>query len=273
MDDWMADDKKPYIILAASQKGGVGKTTIAVNLAVALLYHDYDVLLVDSDTATFSIKEHLGIKGDLGGYKDAVSGKVPVSDSIFAYQPIDLHLILGNPSQDVYEPTPDNLNKFYSQLSKLNYDFVIIDAPPGFFNPVIAKYVDDVAIVTTPDSPSVVSSAKLSEYCDKFKLRRRLIINRAGYSKYELDKSEVEKLFGDIAYATMPDDKTVAQAMSMHKPIYLLDKGAPFSAAIDEFCRAYMLRVGEPAPEKGSPSSKGGFFSRLAGWSVKADKK
>jgi MinD-like ATPase involved in chromosome partitioning or flagellar assembly len=260
--------EKPYIILTASQKGGVGKTTVALNLAIALIYHDYNVLLVDNDTDTFSVKMHLGISGDIGGYKDAVSGKTPVEDTMFVYQPINLRLILGDIDSDVYQATPENLNRFYAKLKSMNFDFIIIDQPSGMFDPSLAKYIDDVAIITTPDGPSVKSSAALARYCDKLRVRHRLVINRSGYSKYELDKEEVEKLFGDIAYAIIPDDKTVAQSLEMQKPIYLLDKGSPFAQAIDEFCREYMLRVGDPVVQD-ETSKKGGFFGRLAGWSVK----
>lgn len=263
-------DKKPYLILVASQKGGVGKTTIAINLAIALSYQDYKVMLVDSDIATFSVSEHLGIKASEEGFVEAVNGKAEIGDVIFSYEPLDLHLIMGGLSQSPEFPTPEDLTKFYAQLLKMDYDFIIIDSQPGFFNSNLAKYINDVLIVTTPDSPSAISSAKLSAYCERLKLGHRLVINKAGYSKFELDKEEVEKLFGDVAYASMPEDKIIPESLAKHKPAYMLDKGAPFAAAMELLSRVYILKVGEPVQnrEMDEQRKRRGFFGRLAKWAA-----
>src|SRR5271170_712052 len=105
-------DKRPYLILVASQKGGVGKTTVAINLAVALTEQDYRVILVDADTSTFSVNDHLGIKKGGNGFVEAVEGSAPLGDCIFAYQPIDLKLMLGSDTKDVYKPSAEDLAKF-----------------------------------------------------------------------------------------------------------------------------------------------------------------
>ncbi|MDE1860228.1 MAG: P-loop NTPase [Candidatus Micrarchaeota archaeon] len=263
-------DKKPYLIFVASQKGGVGKTTIALNLSIALTYQDYSVLLIDSDVATFSVKEHLGIQGSGKGYIDAITGKATVADCIFSYQPVGLDLILGDTGDDTSgDVTPDSLNKFYSQVLKLSYDFIIVDGQPGLFNSTIAKYLNDVIIVTTPDNPSAISSAKLSSYCEKLKVSHRLLINRTGYSKFELTREGVERLFGDVAYATMPEDKIIPESLAKHRPAYMLDRGSGFATAIEALSRVYMLRVGEP--ETHTPvggKKRRGFFGRFARWAI-----
>ncbi len=262
-------ERRPYLIFVASQKGGVGKTTVAINLAVALTKQDYRVILVDADTSTFSVNEHLGIKKGGNGFVEAVEGKAPIGDCIFAYQPINLNLMLGSDTKEVYKPDAVDLAKFYGQLVKMDYDFIIVDSSPGLFDIDYAKYINDVIIVTTPDGPAAISNAKLAAFCAKLKLSYRLVINKAGYSKFELEKEDVEKMFGDVAYGTLPEDKLVAEGLSKHMPAYLLDNGAPFPVAIEELSRVYLLRVGDPISDKSADkNAKKGFFRKFADWGI-----
>jgi MinD-like ATPase involved in chromosome partitioning or flagellar assembly len=262
-------DRKPYLIMVGSQKGGVGKTTVAINLAVALARQDYRVILVDADTSTFSINEHLGIKAGGNGFVEAVEGKIPINETIFAYQPIDLHIILGSDTNEVFKPDPEDLAKFYAQLVKMDYDFIVVDLAPGLFDTNYAKFINDVIIVTTPDSPAATSNAKLAAFCAKLKINYRLVINKSGNHKFELEKSDVEKLFGDVAYGTLPDDRMVSEGLMRHMPAYLMDNGSPFPVAIEELARVYMLKVGDPVTEKGNwKGSRKGFFRKFADWGI-----
>ena len=263
--------EKAYVIRVSSQKGGVGKTTVAINLAAALTYQDYRVLLVDTDVDSFSIMEHLGIKGVGNGFKEIVTGKAELENSLFVYQNMDLSIILGSPADEATIFKPDQLVKFYAQLAKQNYDFIILDTKPGMFPNTIARYLNDVIIVATPDSPSIASSAKLASYCEKLKVPRRLVINRAGYSKYEMSKEDTERLFGDVTFVTVPEDKIVPESLAKQKPVYLIDRGSPFAAAIDQIARVYTLKAGD-VQESGTRKRKG-FFAKLIGWGAKAEAK
>lgn len=265
-------DKKPYLVLVASKKGGVGKTTISLNLAVALAYNNYKVLLVDSDMESASASEQLGIVVEGKGYEDVLRGGVAVGDALFAYEPIDLDIIPGSPSKDSYEPTSDELVRFYTSLMKLKFDFIIVDSPPGIFNGSIAKYFNDVAILTTPDPVSAVGSSSMAAYCEKYRLEHRLIINRMGYSNFDLNRENVEKLFGDVAFQVVPEDKIVAESILKHKPAFMIDRSAYFSLAIEELARAYALKIGEPTKNRESEierERRPNIFERLARWALK----
>ena len=262
--------KKPYVILIASQKGGVGKTTVAVNLGTALKYQKYDVLLIDTDRATYSISEHLGINGIDNSYTRALNGEIDAKEAVFSYEPLDLNLILGGQDDDEKDVNPEKLNRFYAQVMKLGYDFVIIDCHPGLFEEPLSKYINDVAILTTPDATSAKSSAKLAKYCERQKLTHRLVINRSGSSKFELASEDIEKLYGDVVSVVIPEDQIVQESARKHKPAYIIDRGSTFSLAIEELARTYVLRVGKPesqGPDADREERKS-FFEKLGGWTL-----
>ncbi len=259
------DTRKPFMILMASQKGGVGKTTLALNLAVALrINQNFRVLLVDEDTDSASISEQLGIKAEGSGYQDVISGKTDLKQAMFVYQPIDLYIIPANSSTEKFKPKLDDFIRFHSKLARLDYDFVIVDNMPGFFADEVARYFDDVAIVTTPDRISAQGSSKMSEHCERHKLEHRLIINRFGSSKFDLERAEVEKMYGDLAFQIVPEDKIVEESVSKRRPAYLIDRTSDFSLAMDEVAGAYALkRRSGSIQSEFERTTKPSFFEKL----------
>lgn len=73
---------KSYVLKVVSQKGGVGKTTMAVNLATALALSNYKVLLFDADFANPSVGFHLGMYDVNAGASDVASGKTSLRNAI-----------------------------------------------------------------------------------------------------------------------------------------------------------------------------------------------
>lgn len=126
------------IIAITNQKGGVGKTTTAVNLSAALAEKGKKILLIDSD-AQGNATSGLGIKIEKGGKTlyNVITEEEPMSSAIVktAYDrlyvcPSDVEL---SGAEIELVDAPDRAHRLKKALSgiKNDYDFVLIDCPPS----------------------------------------------------------------------------------------------------------------------------------------------
>ena len=129
------------VVSIASQKGGVGKTTTAVNLGAALAYLDYKTLLIDLDpqggiAASFGMSRY-DIKG---GVLEVFTDNMPIEQTIHSTEDQNLDLIPCNVWSDEDEKRKLIRSSAESKLKsalrsiKENYDFILIDCPPALGN-------------------------------------------------------------------------------------------------------------------------------------------
>lgn len=123
---------RPFIIRVSSQKGGVGKTTIAVNVAVALAKKGYKTLLVDADAANPSVAAHLGLGEMPTGYLDVVRGEAKLQNATLLHGPSGLNVLPGKVVTELVIPEKAHLDSFIPQVHKQGYDFVVIDTARGY---------------------------------------------------------------------------------------------------------------------------------------------
>ena len=219
--------KGSYVIRISSQKGGVGKTTIAVNIAAVLSALNYKVLLVDADYSNPSVGFHLGLEQASRGYIDAIKGKTNLKEIIVPHGPSGIHVLPGRLASRVKTPSAEEMVDLYRKLRELNYDFVLVDTAPGLLPDrdfADLKSFDESIIVTTPEMSSCTSAIRLAHVYDEIGLKHSLIANRIKNKKYEVSMQEIEESYEGTVTGMIPEDEVVPISIAEHIPAYLLNQ-------------------------------------------------
>jgi len=152
-----------YVCTIAGGKGGVGKTTTAVNVAAALEESGYDTAVVDADLGMANLGEMLGIEYD-SSLHEILAGNATVSDGL-TDAPSGMTVIPGEQSLEAFaEADPAKLRKVIKTLRNA-YDVVLVDTGAGLSHETTVPLglADGILLVTTPDDVAVADTVKTAQ--------------------------------------------------------------------------------------------------------------
>jgi pilus assembly protein CpaE len=192
--------RRATVIAVFNPKGGVGKTTVATNLASVLqLRRSQNVLLIDADTVTGHVTNSLGIEAVrtvVDSWRDeAEGGPVETMVDLAAAHPSGMRVISLTSSPlhtEILEPTrvADAIN-----VARRGFDFVVVDLHPSYspLNQAIFEKADRILVPVTPDVPAIRAAVQLSGIASELGIRDRLslVINRAnsGVSVADMERT------------------------------------------------------------------------------------
>ena len=162
--------KVKHKLLVFSGKGGVGKSSVAVNLAVDLQQKGYRVGLLDVDVHGPSVPTLLGLERKMAGASDGAM--IPVMYKNLKV--ISIGFLMEDPDSPVIWRGPLKMGVIKQFLEDVHWgelDYLIIDAPPGTGDePLsVAQLVTDAhaIVVTTPQKVSTTDVRKSINFCHK----------------------------------------------------------------------------------------------------------
>lgn len=162
-------------IVVLSGKGGVGKSSVAANLAVALALAGKKTGLLDVDIHGPSIPTILGIEGTLPGQDEGKIIPVSYNDNL---KVMSVGLLLGDQSEAIIWRGPAKhgvIKQFLSAVAWGPLDYLVVDCPPGTGDEPLSVIhllgsADGAVIVTTPQDVALTDVRKSVTFCRQLKL-------------------------------------------------------------------------------------------------------
>ena len=263
-----SEEHRARVLAVTSGKGGVGKTNISVNLAVALAKLGKRVVLIDVDIGLSNADVLLNVQPrfHLG---HVLSGEVAPLEALISTD-YGVFLLPGsNGTVSIYDLTQSERDFLIDSFRRIESyaDFVIVDTGAGISRNVVqfASAADEVVVVTTPeptaitDGYAMIKTASRQKGCGPI----RLVVNQAN------DRTEagrvadrlrtVSRRFLGIEVDTLGhvlNDERIKMSVRRRRPFVLEFPKGPGAGGIRQICERVL---GENRPRR-----KQGFFRRFA---------
>jgi Mrp family chromosome partitioning ATPase len=185
-------------LIVMSGKGGVGKTSVSVNLGIALADKGYKVGIMDVDLHGPDVPRMLGLEGMLTLNQNQKLTPMSYSENL---QAVSVESLTQNKDDAIIWRGPikhSAIRQFISDVAWGELDFLIIDSPPGTGDePLsVAQTIPDskAIIVTTPQEVALADIRKSINFCKTVKMEIfGLIENMSGFTCPNCEKID---LFG-----------------------------------------------------------------------------
>lgn len=257
------------IISISNQKGGVGKTTTAINLSTAIATKGKKVLLIDADPQA-NATSGLGLEAVIDGhstYEIFISGRT-LRDSIKKTQVNNLDIVSSNINLVAAElelvdlPSRESIlkNKILNYLNEENnpegYDYIFVDCPPslGLITVNALTAADSLLIPVQCEYYALEGLSQLLNTIKNVKNVFNPNLNIEGYlltmfdSRLKLSnqiESELRKFFGEKVFTTkIFRNVKIGEAPSYGKPIIMYDPSSTGSMNYLELGKEFLTRNG-----------------------------
>jgi len=167
--------KIKYKFVVLSGKGGVGKSSVAVNLAASLAQKGHKVGIVDADIHGPNIPKMLGVEEEKPLAAEEGILPIPITDNL---RVMSIGFFLRQREDAVIWRGPlkhSLLKQFFGEVQWGDLDYLIVDMPPGTGDEALStahllKELNGAVIVTTPQDVALLDSRKSITFCRELKL-------------------------------------------------------------------------------------------------------
>lgn len=271
-----------HIIVVYSPQAGAGVTTVATNVAAALMRHDTRVLLIDANLQFGDVDAFLNLQAqrsiaDLT--KNVSDIDQEMIDSVLVTHASGLKVLTAPPlPQAAYDISSDSVQELVRQLAR-SYDFVVVDTPTQYDDTThkLFEIAERIILVANPTIPSVRNVRKMLDIfrdteglLDKVLFVLNRVFSEKDRARGAIPVSSIENHLKCKAVATIPlDERAVLFAVNQGVPLVAKAKSQSPAKELVDLAEHVRKSVEQEKTEEikpqAEPRSKSGLRALLSG--------
>ena len=209
------------LIVITSGKGGVGKTTTAINLGASLNYFGKDVLIVDANLTTPNIGIILNSPEVPVCLNHVLRKKADVFEAVYEHDS-GLKIIPASISvKELKRIKPEKIKDFKEDFKDIS-DYVLVDSAAGLGAEAreVIKMADELIIITNPEMPAITDALKTIKIAEQMKKTvLGVIITRVRKDKIEMQSEVVKEMLEVPILGMVPEDICVKKALNLKNSV------------------------------------------------------
>jgi septum site-determining protein MinD len=209
------------VIVITSGKGGVGKTSTAINLGAAMNYFGKDVLVIDANLSTPNIGVHLNSPEVPINLNQVLQGKAYPFEAVYEHHS-GLKIMPSSLSvRELKKIRHERIKDFKEDFKQIS-DYVLIDCAAGLGIEAISaiEAADELILVTNPEMPAITDALKTIKVAEGLKKEiTGIIITRVRKNKHELQPDTVKEMLEIPILGMIPEHEHMQEALKLKDAI------------------------------------------------------
>lgn len=204
------------LIVIASGKGGVGKTTTAINLGAAMNQFGKDVLIIDANMSTPNVGIHLNSPEVPINLNHVLNGKAYPFEAVYEHES-GMKVLPASLSVKELKKLKIEKLKDYKKDFKGLADIVIIDCSAGLGKEAteVMDIADELIIVSNPEMPAITDALKTIKVAEDMKKKViGVIMTRVRKNRFELTPEVVKEMLEIPILGMIPEDIKIQEALN-----------------------------------------------------------
>ena len=205
------------VIVITSGKGGVGKTTTAINIGAAINYFGKNVLVIDGNLTTPNVGIHLNSPEVPVSLNHVLLKKASPFEAVYEHES-GLKIVPSSLSvRELKKIAPEKLKDYKKDFQEIA-DIVIVDSAAGLGSEAESalNMADELVIVTNPEMPAITDALKTIRLAEQLKKPvKGVIVTRVRKDKIEMQPETVKDMLEVPILGMVPEDLIIKESQNL----------------------------------------------------------